>query len=330
MSRLASYLSNAARDTVTPVVESYPLSELSPSTTTHTYPPSPQPATSVSESYQVSRPAVTAQTYPPQYGEDVSMDASNTKELYNPWQSPRRLRDDEEERPTKVIVKEVNESAKLRADVRGLHAANQELFLRKRHEQVIARSREHSMQSIITQYQQQYESLQRDKVDALSSLNQDHRTELAEFENKARMEQANILAEQDAMFQREGRLVTERLLAEKEAELARLIAQYSCKITSLDSQIQQANMALPASLPSLRHLVGKRPVATHTNIVGFSPIPDASSESDTDREPEAGSSADAGPPLSSLFADIPIQNATVGMLAEALAKTPQISGRVFH
>jgi len=52
------------------------------------------------------------------------------------------------------------------------------------------------------------------------------------------MEQANILAEQDAMFQHKGRLVTERLLAEKEAELARLIAQYSCKITSLDVCIE--------------------------------------------------------------------------------------------
>jgi hypothetical protein len=40
------------------------------------------------------------------------------------------------------------------------------------------------------------------------------------------------------MFQREGRLVTEKLLAEKEAELARLIAQYSCKISSLDVCIE--------------------------------------------------------------------------------------------
>lgn len=48
--------------------------------------------------------------------------------------------------------------------------------------QGIARSRELSLQSVITQYQQQQEFLQRDKVDALSSLNQDHRTELAELE----------------------------------------------------------------------------------------------------------------------------------------------------
>jgi hypothetical protein len=61
---------------------------------------------------------------------------------------------------------------------------------------------------------------------------------LDEAQNKARIEQDNVLAEQDAVFQREGRLVTERLLAEKEAELARLIAQYSSKITSLNVCIE--------------------------------------------------------------------------------------------
>ena len=55
---------------------------------------------------------------------------------------------------------------------------------------------------------------------------------LDEAQNKARIEQDNVLAEQDAVFQRESRLVTEKLLAEKEAEFARLIAQYSSKITS--------------------------------------------------------------------------------------------------
>lgn len=58
------------------------------------------------------------------------------------------------------------------------------------------------------------------------------------WQNKARMERDNILAQQDAMFQRESRLVTEKLLAEKEAELARLIAQYSYKISSLDVCIE--------------------------------------------------------------------------------------------
>ncbi|OJA14323.1 hypothetical protein AZE42_09834 [Rhizopogon vesiculosus] len=327
MSHLVSYLSNAAHDLATPVVESYPLSELGPSATMHTYPPSPQPATSATEDYQVSRPAARAQIYPLQHGEDFPMNILNTTESYNPWQSARRMRGDEEQCPSKVQLKEVNQSAKLHADVCGLHATNHDLLLRKRHKQEIARLRELSLQSIITQYQQQHEFLQCDKADALGSLNQDHHMELAELENKACMEQDNILAEQDAMFQHEGRLVTEKLLAEKEAELARLITQYSCKISSLDSQIQQANVAPPASLPSWHHLVGKWPVATCTNIVGFLPIPDASSKSNTDREPDAGSSGDVGPPLSSLFADIPIQNTTVGMLAEALAKVLQLSPR---
>jgi hypothetical protein len=149
MSRLVSYLSNAVHDTATPVVESYPLSELCPSATMHTYPPSPQPATSPSEDYQVSRPAATAQTYPPQYGEDFPMDASSS---HSPWQSVCRMRDDGEQwvscriffffseltnhQPNKVQLKEVNESVKLHADMRGLHATNHDLLLRKCHEQV--------------------------------------------------------------------------------------------------------------------------------------------------------------------------------------------------
>ena len=44
-------------------------------------------------------------------------------------------------------------------------------------------------------------------------------------------------------------------------------------------------------------------------------IPDASSDSDRDESPQT-----SAPPLTSLLSDVPIQNATVGMLVEALAK----------
>jgi hypothetical protein len=110
---------------------------------------------------------------------------------------------------------------------------------------------------------------------------------IREAEQEARTERDISLAKQDAFFQYEGNVAKKKLLAEKEAELARLAAGYSSKIASLDvrtdmfvcgafltylqSQMQQANIASSSpSLPSWRHVVGKRPVATCTNIVGFS------------------------------------------------------------
>jgi hypothetical protein len=110
---------------------------------------------------------------------------------------------------------------------------------------------------------------------------------IREAEQEARTERDILLATQDAFFQYEGNVAKKKLLAEKEAELARLAAGYSSKIASLDvrtdmfvcgafltylqSQMRQANIASSSpSLPSWRHVVGKRPVATCTNIVGFS------------------------------------------------------------
>jgi hypothetical protein len=156
-------------------------------------------------------------------------------------------------------------------------------------------------------------------------------------------------------------MAKEKLLAEKEAELARFSSEYSAKIGSLDvrtdifvwgalliclqSQMRQGNTA-KSSPPSWRHLVGKRPVATCTNIVGFSmvssvtvvyfrllpmpQIPDEISSSDEDEELQTGAEGDAVPRLTSLLADILIQSATVGMLAEALAKVLQVQSQATH
>ncbi|KAG1740427.1 uncharacterized protein EDB91DRAFT_1248309 [Suillus paluster] len=143
---------------------------------------------------------------------------------------------------------------------------------------------------------------------------------LHEAQQEARIERDTLLAEKDALFQYKARVTREKLLAEKEAELARFSSEYSSKIASLDSQMQQANTTRSLPSPAWCHLVGKRPVTTCTNIVGFSIISDASSESDGDEEPQIGIGGDAAPPLTSLLADVPIQNATVGMLVEALAK----------
>jgi hypothetical protein len=117
----------------------------------------------------------------------------------------------------------------------------------------------------------------------------------------------------------------------------------------LQSQLQQVDIArFSPSPPSWRHLVGKRPVATSTNIVGFSivnscryrtvyyltllmpQIPDTNSSSgkDEDEEPQTGIGGDPAPPLTSLLADIPIQNATVGMLVEALSKVLQAQSQI--
>lgn len=59
-------------------------------------------------------------------------------------------------------------------------------------------------------------------------------------------------------------------------------------------------------------------------------VPDTSSESDSDKESQTGIQGDAESPLSAILGDVPIQNATIGMLAEALAKvlqTPEIVSR---
>ncbi|KAG2135315.1 hypothetical protein DEU56DRAFT_913418 [Suillus clintonianus] len=175
----------------------------------------------------------------------------------------------DEQRPNKVFLKEVDQSSKLREDVRELHFSNRDLLLRKRHAQISSNIRELDMQSVIVQYQEHNQSLQRDNADALASLDQNHRQE----------------------------------------------------VVDLQSQIRHANTQSPTSAPAWRHLVGKKPVATCTNIIGFAPIPDVSSESDADKEPQTTGN---GRPLTSLLGDVPIVHATVGMLAEALVKVLQI------
>jgi hypothetical protein len=110
---------------------------------------------------------------------------------------------------------------------------------------------------------------------------------LHKAQNEGRTEIENLLVEKEVQFEREMRLARDRFLADNEAELTRLDAKYSSKINSLDvridtlvcrvlmnsqSQIRHANTASPASTPAWRHLVGKKPVATCTNIIGFSPV----------------------------------------------------------
>ncbi|KAG2335403.1 hypothetical protein BDR05DRAFT_954099, partial [Suillus weaverae] len=163
---------------------------------------------------------------------------------------------------------------------------------------------------------------------------------LDEAQKEAHIEQDRLLSEKDALFQYEARVTREKLLAEKEAKLACFSSEYSSKIASLDvhmdmfvwgalliylqSQMQQANTTRSIPSPAWHHIVGKRPVATCMNIVGFSIISDTSSESDGDEEPQIGIRDNAAPLLTSLLADVPIQNSTVGMLVEALAKALQI------
>jgi hypothetical protein len=57
---------------------------------------------------------------------------------------------------------------------------------------------------------------------------------LREAQQEVCVERDTLLAEKDAFFQYEGRMAKEKLLAEKEAELARFSSEYSAKIASLD------------------------------------------------------------------------------------------------
>ncbi|KAG1775989.1 hypothetical protein EV702DRAFT_1046623 [Suillus placidus] len=294
MSRLTSYFfsDGADDDPITPVVESYPLNELRPAAAMHTYPPQPVISASLDP-----RTSATPSSPATSLGDEFGMDLFD-----NPWGTARRKRDDDDQPPNKIFLKEVDQSSRLRDDVRELHFSKHDLLLRKRQIQANANSQESNLRSVIAQYQERQGFLERGKADALTSLNENHHNELANFQNRMVLGIRNV--------------AKKKLLAEKEAELARLAAGYSSKIASLDSQMRQANIASSSpSLPSWRHVVGKRPVATCTNIVGFSIIPDASSDSDRDESPQT-----SAPPLTSLLSDVPIQNATVGMLVEALAK----------
>ncbi|KAG1822762.1 uncharacterized protein BJ212DRAFT_1296730 [Suillus subaureus] len=196
--------------------------------------------------------------------------------------------------------------------------------------QISSNIRKLDMQSVILQYEEHNQSLQCNNANALTSLDKNHHKEVVELQNnmaKAQNEAHTEIGQKEARFEHEMRLAKDRFLADKEAELICLNASYSSKIDSLNvltisqSQIQHANTLSPTSPPAWQHLVGKKPVATCTNIIGFAPIPDISSESDADEEPQMTSN---GLPLTSLLGDVPIVHVTVGMLAEVLAKVLQI------
>lgn len=57
---------------------------------------------------------------------------------------------------------------------------------------------------------------------------------LREAQQEACAERDTLLAEKDAFFQYEARIAKDKLLDEKEAELARFSSEYSAKIASLD------------------------------------------------------------------------------------------------
>ncbi|KAG2079480.1 uncharacterized protein F5147DRAFT_785028 [Suillus discolor] len=278
-----------------PSVESYSLHELRP---VHTYPP--QPITTSVHAYP-PKPAALP-------NEDFVMS------LYNPWETVRRPRDDDIDRPTKVLFKEVDQSARLRDNVRELQYSKHELLLRKRYAQRNANLRESEMQSVIDQYRQKLESLELEKVEAITSLEQQHHNKIVTLQNRMTLGIDEV--------QNTAHVERDHVLAEKEA--------YNFKNASLDSQIRQAQVAVSVSPPAWRHLTGKKPIATCTNIIGYSPILDEDSDSPVDEEPQIAGSGDAGRPLTSLLADVPIENATVGMLVEALAKSLQRQQITFH
>jgi hypothetical protein len=95
MSRLMSFFSSD--DPVPEAIESHPLNELPP-TTAHTYPPAS--GTLASVDHDDCRPSAIIHTYPPQ--PVISSNKECPMELDNPWQSVRRVRDDDEQRVRNV------------------------------------------------------------------------------------------------------------------------------------------------------------------------------------------------------------------------------------
>ncbi|KAG1778624.1 hypothetical protein EV702DRAFT_1044486 [Suillus placidus] len=260
MSHLMSLFS--LDDPVPEVVESHPLHELC-SAATHTYPSASAMLAGID--HNDCRPSAIMHTYPLQPA--LSSNEESAMELDNPWQFVHRARDDNEQ-PVGIIkffLKEVDQSSKLREDI-------------------TLNVRESQMQSAIAQHQQQNQSLQHDSANALASLDENHRKEVAELQNnmvldrqkaqtEAHTEIERFLAEKESWFEHEMGLARDRLLADNESELTRL---------------------------------------------------DTYSESDADEEPQT----DSRPSLTSLLGDVPITNATIGMLAEVLAKvlqTPQMT-----
>ncbi|KAG1905192.1 uncharacterized protein F5891DRAFT_1183129 [Suillus fuscotomentosus] len=254
MSHLMSFFSSD--DPVPEAIESHPLNELPP-TTAHTYPPA---------SGTLASPV-------------ISSNKECLMELDNPWQSVHRVRDDNEQRLNKVLLKEVDQLFKLREDVRELHFSNHNLLLWKRNTQVTSNVRESDMQLTIVQYQQQNQSLQCDNANALASLDQNHRKEVAELQsnmalglhkaqNEGHAEIENLLVEKEVQFEHEMHLARDRFLADNEAELTRLDAKYSSKINLLDDFMSKTDfrgslgpskdinaLTLESDAPSLKHKI---------------------------------------------------------------------------
>lgn len=144
MSRLTSYFfsDGADDDPITPVVESYPLNELRPAAAMHTYPPQPVISASLDP-----RTSATPSSPATSLGDEFGMDLFD-----NPWGTARRKRDDDDQpvghrvlfcfseltniQPNKIFLKEVDQSSRLRDDVRELHFSKHDLLLRKRQIQV--------------------------------------------------------------------------------------------------------------------------------------------------------------------------------------------------
>lgn len=93
MSRLMSIFSSD--EPVPEVVESHPLNELRP-TATHTYPSPPASGMLARVDHDDCHPLAITHTYPPQ--PIISSSAESPMELDNPWQSVRRMRDDDGQR----------------------------------------------------------------------------------------------------------------------------------------------------------------------------------------------------------------------------------------
>ncbi|KAG2124287.1 hypothetical protein BD769DRAFT_1669468 [Suillus cothurnatus] len=310
----------------------------------HTYPPASQPTTSAIIHTYPPKPTQTHEDFRMSMREEeeeeeeegvrlsLRMREEEEEEEHDSPLVRCRMKEEDDQRPTKVVLKEIDQSSKLRDDVRELRYSHHELLVRKRNMQTNAHYRKLEMQSIADQYCDKNGHLELEKVEALTSLEQQHHSEVSLIQNRmalnieevqhaTRAERDLLLAEKDALHQCETLLARQKLI-QNERELARLTAGYDSKIASLDNQIQQAKTIMPALPPSWRHVVGKKPVATCTNIVGFLPIPDALSESPVDEPIISDNSSKDGLRLTSLL-NLPIKDAMVGMLAEALAKALQ-------
>ncbi|KAG2046253.1 hypothetical protein BDR06DRAFT_977618 [Suillus hirtellus] len=289
MSHLMTFVSSYPdSDNPDPSVELYSLHKLCP---VHTYPP--QPITTSVHAYP-PKPAALP-------NEDFAMS------LHDPWETIRRPRDDDSDCPTKVLLKEVDQSARLCNNIRELQYSKHELLLRKCYAQRNANSQKFEMQSIIDQYHQKLESLELKKNQMTLGIN--------EVQNTAHMERDHVLAEKEAVYLHETTITREKMLVENEMELTHLTAQYNFKNASLDVHIIIVKFNKHKLQCLYHHLHG---------------IISQDSDSPVDKESQITGNGDAGHPLTSLLADVLIKNATVKMLVEALTKSLQHQQITFH